>query len=478
MFGRTKARTGVGAAKSGSGGIAAEAPRGLKPWPAFTAFRESAVRDVVSGRLPAAAFQRAGSTTPPPEGARVADWVAEAIDRAATLPITASRYALDAPLMEALSEHYADHVDVVAAASDPDGFPTAFERAASSAAARFAWYGDDLRIEERITIETEILRDQDADAIRARFARTPHVRLDPVPVADAGLRCWIEDMLRGEAYAISAGMVTPTDVARIACLSRLPIIHPAIPAGATRIVTTFPGYHPEVYAQMMRDERSARLAELSRFTMLRRFSAQPGFADAAQAEETAESQEGWRLLLAKALVAERVREVTGMSADVGPYEEVALDDVELRPDGDGMGFSGDLIAFGDRVCRLTGDGAGVMTADAWSEGSGPGDLDALDAYVAATGEPRDDGRMPDSLALRIMDAVIERTIVEAYLQESADAVLFAVEDATGGSIDRAPLGPEGDRLAAAAVYSAKAPRAVSLDELPDAVAARLWFDLA
>ena len=440
------------------------------------AFRRSAAQAVASGSLPAESFRRTGKDADgaPPAGPQREAWINDAIDRTLGLPILSSVYVLDHHFLTALSEHVEEDVDLDELARHPDGFCMAFERMATAIAARHAWYaatGD--RLEERIAVETDILWNGTREDALARFEITPPARVDAMPAADMGLREWIVDMLRGEAVAIAGGLVPPADVARIACRSQLPVVHVRRPDGRPTPIT-FPGYHPDLHDPRRHDERAAHLASLSRQIVLNRFTELPGFDVAAGA---AYGRDEWETLVRRALLVEEVRNLSGLSMLIGDDEEVELEDVQLLPDSEGMGFSAILHVFGDRVCRITATGDGDMVADEWTEGATREDLDALDTYIAATGEPRDDGETPDSLAMRLLDIVTVHAMVAEYRREAEAAVLFGIEGPGGETLHAEPI-PEGwTREAVTEAYLARAPHAVPLDRLDDLSAAELWSSL-
>lgn len=441
---------------------------------AVKAFRTRAVQAVAAGTLPPEAFRHKGAETAPGEGAARTAWINAAIDRALALPLTCAVYALDHHFLTALSEHVEENVDLDELARHPDGFCMAFERMATAVASRHAWYAaTGERAERRIELETEILRDLDRKEVVMRFELTPPARVEGVPIADISLREWIADMLRGEAIAIAAGLVPPTDVARIACVSRLPTVH-VRPEDGSRIAVSFPGYHPDLLDRARHHDRATHLGSLSRQIVLSRFTALPGFDSAATLTR---GQDEWTMLIERALLVEEVREVSGIALIPAHDEDVELIDVELRPDDDGMGFSGILHVFGDRVCRLTGTGDGSMFGDEWTEGCSSEDIDTLDGFIAATGEPREDGEMPDSLAMRILDIVAVHTLIEAYMHEREGHAIFALETPDGDILHYEPI-HEGQTLAEVVeAFRSTAPRAVSLDDLEDLEAAELWLSL-
>lgn len=453
----------------------AERPVAVHAGDGVTAFRRRATTQVADGDLPAEAFRRKGVETVTIPGRQQAEWIADAIERTLALPLTASIYILDHHLLTALSEHVETSVDLDALARHPDGFAMAFERMASAAASRFAWFAaTGQRMATRIETESAILRTKTREEIAARFEGVPPARLDPVPTADVAVRDWIEDMLRGEAVAIGAGLVPPATIARIACRSDLPTVH-VRPEGGARVRIAFPAYHPDLLDTERHVTRAAHFTTLSRQIVHARLTALPGFDEAA---DRTRMQQEWTDLLERALAVEEIRQLSGLASSTGIDEDVALSDVILHPNDRGMGFTAILHVFGDRVCRLTGDGGEAMVADEWSEGCGPGDIEALDNYVAATGEPRDDGQSPDSFAMRVMDIITTHAMVEAYLDAREGHAVFGIEGQQGEAIHFEPIPQGSTREDVIDAYRDMAPRAVSLDDLTDLEAAELWMALS
>lgn len=449
-----------------------EAPAGVNAGDRIRTFRRDAAQAVASGSLPPESFKRAQDAAIPADPQARSAWIAASIDRTLGLPVTSTVYALTPEFLEALSRHVEKDVDLEALARAPEGFCMAFERMASGHASRCAWFAaGPERALARIAIETEALRDASHGEIAARFERTPAARVDPIPATDVALRDWLSDMLHGEAAAISAGLVPPADAIRAAFLSNLPVEH-ARPADGSRIPLAFRAFHPALHNPSRHADRTGHLSGLARETVMARFADVPGFE--ARAARTW-AIDDWRALIAEALLAEEIRVLSGLAVASGPAEEVELTDVVLA-DG-GAGFAATLHVFGERVCRIACDAEGEMVADEWSEGCSVADLDALDAYVTATGEPRDGGTTPDTLAMRIMDIVLTHAMVAAYREASVGNALFAVHQDGGVALHKEPIDHEEDRERVVRAFASHSPGCIPLDSLDEIDAAELWMTL-
>jgi hypothetical protein len=451
-----------------------EAPKGVTAGACVSAFRRAAVQAVADGTIPAEAFRRKADESVPGDPQSRGAWVTAAIDRTLTLPVTSTVYSVTPEFLTELSRHVEESVDLEALARSSEGFCMAFERMASGHAARCAWFvSGPERTLRRISLETENLLDLTPEQVAARFSRTPASRLDAVPPSGIAMRSWISDMLHGEAAAISAGLMPPADVMAIAFSSHIPVEHVRADGG-TRTSLTVAAFHPAVFDPARHDERTDHLSGLARDILLSRFADIPGFEERAS---RAWGGGDWRALVAEALLAEELRGISGLAYTTGPEDEVELTDIHIAPEIGGAGFTATLVVFGERVCRITCDARGEVTGDEWSEGCSPEDLEVLDTYIASTGEPRDDGETPDSLAMRIMDIVTVFAMIEDYRAASRDAVLFGIDGPSGEMIHAEPL-PEGvTREQIIEAYLDMAPRAVPLDRLDDLSAAELWLSL-
>jgi hypothetical protein len=138
-------------------------------------------------------------------------------------------------------------------------------------------------------------------------------------------------------------------------------------------------------------------------------------------------------------------------------------------------FRGVLVVDNERICRISSPGNGIINADQWNEGCSDKDMEALDIYIAATGEPRDNGTTPDSLAATIIDRISMHASIQAYRQATMDTTLFFLEEQNGGKILSIKIPDGGTREGAREVMKKTWPNAASLDLMTEEEATITWI---
>lgn len=318
----------------------------------------------------------------------------------------------------------------------------------------------------RLTAEADDLPTWDDADLVARFAATPRARMDEPPANPPRRRAWVRETLIGETAAIAAGAMSP---ARVAAAARHARFDTPPPAGRT----VFPAWNAEMDPTARFAERAGRMVSQSDEMLMRRFGLMPG---AGSPPSEPRDRLAWTL---RALDAEMVRPMAGLPGPTTPPRTLCVDIADLRLDtGSGLAFRGDLVVDGERICLVRSPGDGVIEASEWSEGCGAEDVDALDLLIAATGEPRDDGGTPDSLAATLLDRVAMHVAVRAYEEAAAKAVLFHVEDGGVPALLQITLPKDGTRRGARSAMEVMRPDATCLDDMSPEAAATLWATLA
>ena len=435
----------------------------------FTAAAKAAIAADVSR---AVLLRRPSDPEPcPTTGPERDAWIGRQVAGAFRTRVARSVYRFDEALEEAVADHLRSPERISTLLDGTEDVHTRNDREALIIAARYASLarggGASLA---RIEAETEELCRAPDAAVTARLHGTPPARMDALPADEARRRLWLGEMLTGEAAAISTGAMPPGHVARAAVHGRFPVSHDR-PADGSPVEVRFPAYHPEGGRDAQRIAQAETLAHQDDQRLLSRFGGIPGCttppADRAR-------RVSWTR---RALTAEAVRRAAGLDARPS---SLALDlvDIETALEGDLLSFSGQLVLSGERICRITSPGGGEISADAWAEGCGPQDLEALDLVLSATGDPRDDGVTPDSLGARLMDRVAMHLALESYREAAARAVVFTVEEDGLPVVLTVPIPEGGTRDGARAAMRAAHPDAVALDEMQDDDAALLWAALS
>jgi hypothetical protein len=399
------------------------------------------------------------------------EWAASQVRASFRLPSTASVYQLDEALSAAIAEALHRPDRCARLLEGPDDIHSRNERDALAICARYAMLarGGSTSL-MRIDAEADALTQADDASVFLRLEHTPPVRMDPVPADHARRRHWLRETLAGEATAISTGMMSPAAVARAAVHARFPVRHDRPDDGA-RIEIRFPAYHADSDVGAQRASQAGHMAEQDDTRLLARFGTLPG---CMPPPSEGDQRVRW---VAKALTAETLRRSAALDNQAASIP-IDLADIEAATDDGVLVFTGQLVVAGERICRITSPGAGEITADEWSEGASPADLEALDMVLAATGESRDGGETPDSLAARLLDRVAMHLALRSYREAAATALVFTIEEDGEPAVMTIPIPEGGTRDGARTIMLEAYPRAVVLDDMPDEDAALLWVALS
>lgn len=442
--------------------------------PAMSAWMRTVVDAVLSldesGTLDGASLRRNSSDAMPDGAGDRRDWIVARTIEAMSHPAADAAFRMDEDLGRAIRTELASPGSVKALMSR-GGLNAGVERVAFVIGARRVQLAETgVHAMRRIAAERDVLVAA-ADAVLVRrFAHSPHARMDGPPSDAPRRREWVQEMLLGEAAAISSGAMPPQDVAMAARVSRTPIGEFAKDGAMT---VSFPAFLPDAYASMTetRRSRAERLAMLDPALVAERFSVIPGFTDHASADRVA--------LMLSASIAEDTRRIAMLpGASSTPSDVLTIDMSDLSAAADGeLVFSGDLIVSGERICRISSGPDGAIEADMWSEGCGHADLASIDLYLAAFGGLRDDGTALDSLSFRILDIVGMKVAVDAYSEAAAQTVFFRVDERGEAVLVAVRIPQGGDREGAIAYVAGENPSALPLDRLPLEDAALTWMAL-
>lgn len=456
--------------KGAAGDAAADAETGSSPVDELSANAAMLMsRDAETGT---ARLKRGSDTLPVPVAARDRNaWASRQIEASFRIPSTSSVYRLDDGLAAAIDDHLRNPSRLAHLLDGPDDIHTRNERDALAVCARYAQLArGGANSLMRIDTEADALVGLDAGTIAARFVHTPAVRMDAVPSDEARRRHWLREMLAGEATAISTGAMSPEAVARAAVHARFPVTHDR-PADGSRIEVRIPSYHADGDAGGQRGAQATHMADQDDTRLLSRFGTIPGCTPPPKASG---DRAAWVL---RALTAEALRRSAALDAQATSIP-LELADIEATTDDGVLVFTGQLVVAGERICRITSAGGGEISADEWSEGATPADLEALDMVLAATGESRDGGETPDSLAARMLDRVAMHLALRSYRDAAAKALVFTIEEDGEPAVMTIPIPEGGTRDGARLIMVEAYPQAVVLDDMPDEDAALLWVALS
>lgn len=321
----------------------------------------------------------------------------------------------------------------------------------------------------RIEDEAAMLDAVDIGLVAKRLTHTPPARMDRIPGDQARRRAWLRDMLIGEAAAIHSGRMTPRQIAEIAASSLLRVEHRREP-GDPPIDMSLPHYHDDGEAERIEMQKT-NLAGQTDTALMARFSVIPGCTPPPSSHE---ERTKWIRL---ALKVEAVRKRAGLAVANGEGRpiSISLENVIVKSDG---AFSATLHVDSQRICAVSSSGDGNIDAGEWTEGCSAADLDALDAYICATGMPRDEGETPDGLVLTILDIVSTEVVLQDLREKMRSALIFWTDVDGEQVILSIPIPEGGSKEGARAFMQAAHPRAVALEDMPEEDAALLWMTLA
>lgn len=154
------------------------------------------------------------------------------------------------------------------------------------------------RLDQRVTMESQMLERQSSSVIADRFRDMPIASLVPLPDRGEARRAWLEDTLRAEHAAASQGMLPATAIVHAAAYHRGPVLQSVEPA--PHVIDRSRSVHEEVAVE------AARIEKLSEASLRSRFRDVPGVSKAIIPEVSrGDDRRTWVETL---LVAQRIRE--------------------------------------------------------------------------------------------------------------------------------------------------------------------------
>ena len=406
---------------------------------------------------------------PPRDGAGREAWIRDRVHAAFSLKATRQVYQMTDALADLVHERlrHPDRLKMQMEQATP--LRHANEMLALAICARHVSLlrtgGDMVR---RIDDEAAMLDAVETGLVAKRLVHTPPARMDRIPTDQARRRAWLRDMLIGEAAAIHAGRMTPRQIAEMAAASLLRVEHRREP-GDPPIDMTPPHHHDDGEAARI-EMQVTNLAGQTDEALMARFGIIPGCTPPPPGHE---ERIRWIRL---ALKVEAVRRRAGLAMANGEARPVSvtIENVVVMADG---GFSATLHVDGQRICALSSPGGGDIDAGEWTEGCSAADLDALDAYICATGMPRDEGETPDGLILTILDLVSTEVVLKDLRHKMRSTLIFWTEMEGEQAILSIAIPEGGSKEGAREAMLAAHPRAVALEDMPEEDAALLWITL-
>lgn len=415
-------------------------------------------------------LRRDETDTAPAAGEARAAWIRERVLTSFDIPITRKAYVLDEDIDRAIHRRLRDERRMDALLVGAESLHRANERVALAMASRYAsLLRGGVDMVRRVETETTLLDEAQQAVIAARFAHTPPARMDALPTDQIRRRQWLRDTLIVEGAAILSGRIRAQHVAAMAATSLLPADHRRNADGSPIIARAIA--HQEGGEGERIDMQATNLSGQSDEALASRFGALPGCGTPPSDRE---ARMRWIRLALKVEAGRRLAGLSGTDRAARPLS-ITLSDVDVREDGS---FGTDLMVDGERICRMVSPGDGVIEAEAWTDGCTPADLAILDAYIGATGAPRDDGGLPDSLALTILDLVTMDLVVKDFARAAERAVIFTIEGEGGLELLSIAIPEGGSREGARAAMLAAHPDAAALDDMAPEDAALLWAALA
>jgi len=405
---------------------------------------------------------------PLPEPKERQAWIKRQLAAAFSVPGTRRIYALEGAVAQLIDARLREPARLSNLIDSEDNIHHRNETEALKIAARHAALAaGGMAAVRRIAVEAERLAELPDAAILRRLECSPATRLDPIPADPPRRRQWLRDALTGEAAAIAGGAMSPMRVARAALLSLAPVKHER-PSDGSPIRAPIGAWSPHTDPTREFPGRAARMAAQPDNVLVARFRAIPG-GDAPPRDP--DDRKTWTC---RALEAEVIRPLAGLSGAKPRPLSIDLHGIATGDPAKGFHFGGTLVVDGERICRIVSPGDGVIEADQWSHGCGPDDIGILDLHIAVTGQPRDGGETPDSLAATLIDRVAMHVAVAAYRDASADTVLFH----EGDEILAIRIPEGGSREGAREAMMEKRPAATCLDMMPEQEAAMVWMTYA
>jgi hypothetical protein len=333
---------------------------------------------------------------------------------------------------------------------------------------------DGQALEMRIATEAGILARLDPEDLADRFQSTHLPRLDGYPEEHEARLAWIEDVLRAEHRDVREGRIGLMDALQIAASCRGYAIRGSDAAIAL-------GRGPARSPRDAIEREALQIARLPDGLLRQRFRNVPGAADAdIPAIHRQDARTEW---IARALEAAETRQLCRLpeATTQGAWNEdlaVTVDDVELQvSQDDRLGFTAELGVSGMRICRVSSSGHGALAMSHWEPGTGPGEIEAIEDYLA-TRWNADDGAPADLPGL-VIDRVSMHVAISGYHAATAHSILFCPDIGAADPYLIEVMIPEGGtRADAIAHVRTLNDEAVMLDEMPEEDAALLWTSLS
>lgn len=406
-----------------------------------------------------------------PEASERPAWIAQQITAAFSISATRRIYALEGEIERVINTQLRDRLRLSALMNSADNLHHRNETEALAIASRHAaLVAGGMAAIRRIEVEAERLCDLNDTTIERRLSETPAVRLDALPQDPPRRRAWLRDALTGEAAAIAGGAMSPEKIAHAALYSMAPVKHER-PADGSPIQACAKAW--SIHTDPTHDfaARASRLVGQTDEQLVTRFGSIPG---GTTPPRDPKNRQTW---ICRALEAEVIRPLAGLNVATPRSIAIDLIDIQIGDPNGGLHFGGTLLVDNERVCRITSPGEGVINADKWSYGFSADDLKALDLYIATTGNPRDNGETPDSLAAMLIDKVAMHVALDAYRQASAATCFFYIEEDNRPVIMSIAIPEGGSREGARSEMEKARSDAVFLDHMTEEEAAMTWITI-
>jgi len=345
-------------------------------------------------------------------------------------------------------------------------------RMVSGALETFVQDGQDL--EMRIATEAGILARLDPEDLADRFQSTNLPRLDGYPDEHDARLAWIEDVLRAEHRDVCEGRIALVDALQIAVSCRGYATRESdAPIGL--------GRGPARSGNDVIEREALQIARLPDGLLRQRFRSVPGAAEAdIPAIQRQDARTEWIVRALEAAETRQLCRLPDAATDAAWVEDltVTVEGIELQvSQDDRLGFTAELGVSGMRICRVSSTGHGALSMSHWEPGTGPGEVEAIEDYLA-TRWTADDGA-PANLQDLVLDRVSMHVAVSGYHAATAHSVLFCPDIGAAEPYLIEVMIPEGGtREDAIAYVRTLNDDAVMLDEMPEEDAALLWASLS
>ena len=333
---------------------------------------------------------------------------------------------------------------------------------------------DGQALEMRIATEAGILARLDPEDLADRFQSTHLPRLDGYPDGHDERLAWIEDVLRAEHRDVCEGRIALMDALQIVASCRGYAIRESnAPIGL--------GRGPARSGNDVIEREALQIARLPDGLLRQRFRSVPGAAEAdIPAIHRQDARTEWIVRALEAAETRQLCRLPDAATDSAWVEDltVTVEEIELQvSQDDRLGFTADLGVSGMRICRVSSTGHGGLAMSHWEPGTGPGEIEAVEDYLA-TRWAADDGA-PANLQDLVLDRVSMHVALSGYHAATAHSVLFCPDIGAAEPYLIEVIIPEGGtREDAIAYVRTLNDEAVMLDEMPEEDAALLWASLS